>query len=310
MEKKFNRTIEIITPENIALPMPLATPYHRLEAFLSDVFRLVLLTLLSAIALAFLVDACRDSKLAVFVLLALFNIMLFLLWNGYFIYYELKYGATPGKRRLGFKVISQNGSFLPSSAIYVRNLMREVELWMPIRLLLAIAFGGANAFSDTGVWPFLWILMFGVFPFVDKYHRRLGDLLSGTVVVMPGQSRLERDLAVHSKETTARKVVEETQQPPKYQFTEAMVDIYGKDELQILEDILRKSPKMLLRERKELFRTLVQKICKKINYPEIVPGEDHELFLTLFYEAQRASLENKLVHGRSLERRTRKNKKK
>jgi uncharacterized RDD family membrane protein YckC len=311
MEKKFNRLIEIITPENIALQMPLATPYHRLEAFLNDVLRLVLFTILLSLLIVLLSNLLPLPSGGTFIMLAIFNILLFLLWNGYFIYYELKYGATPGKRSLGFKVISQNGSFLPASAIYVRNIMREIELWMPMRLLLAIAMIGPNAFSDSGLWPFLWILMFGVFPFIDKYHRRLGDLLSGTVVVMPGQSKLERDLVVRGKPIVAKKEEEEeASQPPKYHFSEAMVDIYGKDELQILEEILRKSPKMLLRDRKELFRTLVQKICKKVNYPETIPCEEYELFLNLFYEAQRANLENKLVHGRSLERRTRKQKKK
>jgi uncharacterized RDD family membrane protein YckC len=307
MEKEAAlKTIEMITPESIALQMPLANFSHRFEAFTMDVLRLVLFTVLILLIIWLMIASLGIGGSAAFIILAFANILIFLLWNGYFIYYELKYGATPGKRKNGLKVVSQNGSFLPASAIYVRNILREIELWLPLRLGLLILIAGPNGFGENGVWPFLWIFMIGMVPCFDKYHRRIGDFLAGTVVIIPPQARLEGDLVKASQQKQLKAAPTDESTAPKYQFTETMVDIYGKEELQTLEEILRKAPTMQPMERKQLFKTLVEKIAKKIDYKDLVPITDYELFLNLFYEAQRARLENKLLHGQSLERRTRK----
>jgi uncharacterized RDD family membrane protein YckC len=223
------------------------------------------------------------------------TIGLFLLWNGYFIFFEMRGGTTPGKNTNNYKVMREDGTALTPSSVYIRNLMREVEIWMPIRFF----FVAVSSFDEGFIQlvPFLWIFIFAIFPHIDRKNRRLGDLLAGTVVVRMPTYRLEVDLTVKQKSGS---------DDVQIVFTPEMMNIYGKKELQVLEDVLRRQESLNYSDRSRLIAKVVKKIARKIGYKEEILPKDRLLFLQTFYDAQRKRLESKLVRGQSLKRNTRK----
>ncbi len=293
--------IIITTPENVALEMEMASVSHRCSAFMVDLFLLALLSLLVILFANLLATVLNPMLVAAFIFIALF-----FLWNGYFIWFELHFGATPGKKAQHFRVIQEDGMDLTPSAIYIRNLMREVEFWLPLRYLLV---GIITAISGEFYYlvGFAWVLIVMLVPFLDKKGRRLGDLIAGTIVITVPQFKLQEDLAMAQKPKQQEVLPEaEPLQQGKFHFAPEMLEIYGKEELQTLEHILRAEKELDIVEQKKVSAKVVQKIAKKIQYPEQISEKDHLTFLTEFYQAQRAVLEKKLVRGQSLERRTRK----
>jgi uncharacterized RDD family membrane protein YckC len=87
--------------------------------------------------------------------------VLYAVYSGLF---EWKWGATPGKRLLGCRILSDAGRPPTPREILIRNAMRIVELepYLPI-------------------WPLLLVMFF------TRNRQRLGDLLAHTVVVEPGE---------------------------------------------------------------------------------------------------------------------------
>ena len=81
-------------------------------------------------------------------LLGALFVISFLLRSFYFTFFELRWkGATPGKRSLGLRVIDAHGGALSSDAVLVRNLTREVEVFLP----LAALFQAEQLTSQQGV---------------------------------------------------------------------------------------------------------------------------------------------------------------
>jgi len=103
----------------------------------------------------------------------------FLIGNFYFIAFELRWqGQTPGKRILGLRVVDRRGGALTGSTVAARNLMREIEVFMPLRLLL---FPFATA---TDAWLVLlalaWMSIFTLMPLFNRDRMRVGDMVAGT----------------------------------------------------------------------------------------------------------------------------------
>src|SRR5262249_22569234 len=155
-------------------------------------------------------------------------------------------GATPGKRRIGIRVIDARGGQLETSAVLARNLIRELEVWTPLRFLLA----GGLVWPDAPGWARLlaiaWTFVFLFMPAFNKDRLRIGDMIAGTRVVMQPQVVLMPDLvdeAAAAPRVTARAGSGAAGAlPPAHAFTEAQLGIYGIYELQVLESVLRSSP--------------------------------------------------------------------
>ena len=65
-------------------------------------------------------------------------LLVFLSRYGYFLCFELgPRGATPGKRALGIRVAARGGGRLTAEAVIARNLMRDVEVFIPLIFLLS-----------------------------------------------------------------------------------------------------------------------------------------------------------------------------
>ena len=283
--REGGRDWEIVTPEGVPLVFTLARAGDRAAAFLID-FVLLAFGVIAILLLARLAGSPGGDWTTAFALL-----VSFLMRNFYFTWFELRWhGATPGKRKIGIRVIDGDGGQLSADAVFARNFMREIEIWLPLSLLLApeslwpSAPGWARVAAS--VWAFLLVLM----PIFNRQRMRAGDMVAGTRVVVAPQTVLLRDLGGQELERRAR-------QGAAFAFTDEQLDVYGIYELQVLEDVLRGSGSA---NRKEALRTVCRKIQKKIKW-----DRSHkplpERFLREFYAALRARLEKKMLLGKRKE---------
>lgn len=281
---------EVLTPEGVPISFELAPVGDRAGALVLDlVFLFAAIFVIALVAtLALGASFQRDSWLRPLVLIAMF-----LLQNFYFAFFELRWqGWTPGKRVVGIRVIDARGGPLEPSAILARNLMRELELWMPIRFLL----GGRAMWPDAPGWAFivagLWTLVFLLLPLFNRDRLRAGDLVGGTWVVVQPKPVLLPDLAA----TTATALAPAGTAPvAPYAFTEAQLGVYGEFELSVLEQALRGEPGP---ERTASLEAITNKIRTKLRYEPEVRRADVELFLNTYYTAVRAHLERRRLFGK------------
>jgi uncharacterized RDD family membrane protein YckC len=85
----------------------------------------------------------------------------FLVYWGYYVLFEcLMQGRTPGKREFGIRVIRADGLPIGFRESALRNLLRAADALPPPCYALG-----------------------GVVMFLDRYGRRLGDLVAGTLVI-------------------------------------------------------------------------------------------------------------------------------
>jgi uncharacterized RDD family membrane protein YckC len=280
-EGRFER--ELVTPEGVDLRVRLGEGGERAAAFLLDACIIVVsLIVVFFVVIAALVGAGGKGATSE-VALVVWVLVFFLARNAYFILFELTpRAATPGKRVLGLRVAARSGGRLTADAIFARNAMRELELWLPISLL----FGPS---SDVDGWlkllGLVWCSIFVFFPLFNRDRLRVGDLVAGTWVVKAPRRRLMADLA----ETAA---IGRTGflSRGEFDFTQAQVDAYGAKELHVLEDVLR-------RVDAKTITAVAARIRGKIGWAR-EDGESDHAFLDAYYLALRRRLEQRLLFGR------------
>ena len=270
--KKLRR--QIVTPEGVPVPIEIANYGARLTAFVIDLTIWFLLTLAIYVPILALMGRTGGSLIAVSI--ALF--IGFLVRNLYFIYFELAWrGATPGKRIVGLRVIDHNGGPLVASAVIARNLTREVEMFIPLGVLLH----AGNGVNWEQLAIVAWVMVCLAIPALNKDRMRGGDLIAGTVVISLPKVALLSDL------------VERTL---KFTFTPAQLQAYGAFELQVLEELLRRPQS---KEGVHVLDDVCDKICRKIGWTGPVPRNDVVIFLRDFYTAERAFLEREQLYGKA-----------
>jgi uncharacterized RDD family membrane protein YckC len=165
------------TPEGVDLGLRLAGPAPRAAALAIDtLIRYALyLILLPLVALAG-------------VGMGLLLIGFFLLEWFYPVFFELRSGATPGKKAMGLVVVHHDGTPVGPSASMIRNLLRVVD-FLPL-------------FYAAGMVSML----------IDKDFRRLGDLAAGTLVVYAEGPHGERTIPDQMPRPPSRPLSIETQQ--------------------------------------------------------------------------------------------------
>ncbi len=286
---------EGVPPEGVPLRLALAGAGDRAAAFLLDFLLIALMTVgigLVALLAAIALGTRQAGPLALaFALLGWFLVRSF-----YFTWFELRgNGRTPGKRRVGIRVIDGHGGMLAAEAVIVRNLMREVEVFLP----------GTALFLGEQIWPgapgaavgvaIVWLLIFALLPLMNRDRLRIGDLVGGTLVVYDPKPALLADLS-EAAAASAAKAAEAERAVPSYTFTPEQLDIYGIYELQVLEDLLRNPDRDA-----RAVEMVCDKIKRKIAWPRDRARVEPLRFLRDFYAAQRARLEHKLLLGKRKE---------
>ena len=150
---------EVITPEGVALHLPVAGPVPRAVAWGIDLaIRLGILMLVGT--LLALLGAAGEG---------LYLILLFLIFWAYPILFEALWdGQTPGKKAMALRVVNGDGAPVGWLAAITRNLLRTVDM---------LPFGYAAGLIAC---------------LADPHARRLGDMVAGTLVV---HNERERDPA-------------------------------------------------------------------------------------------------------------------
>jgi uncharacterized RDD family membrane protein YckC len=158
----------ISTPENVDLYLEFAGIGNRILASLTDsaisLASIGLLYLGAALAPLIVHNLVSDSAQSLLFtgLLVIVSFASFLILFGYYIFFETIWnGQTPGKRLCGIRVVDANGQPCAASAIWIRNLVRTVDL----------------TFCFVGVLSML----------VDRNERRLGDFAANTIVIRERQ---------------------------------------------------------------------------------------------------------------------------
>ena len=279
----------LITPEGIALPVILAGRGARFGALLIDLTIIAVTVIIAAIVLGFassgavIEGAAKNARNpAAEAIQIVLILLLFVLRYGYFLLFELgPRGATPGKRLTGIRIAARSGGRLSTEMVLARNLLRDIELFLPISALAVLGFvGGLTNWMLAG-----WLLVFALFPFFNHDRLRAGDLVAGTWVVEAPRQKLQA--ALSTTQTAASGTSQTT--GASYKFGEAELAIYGEYELQTLERVLRE-------DRPDALVAVHEAICRKIGWN---PGAgDERAFLEAYYTQLRARLESGMRLGK------------
>jgi uncharacterized RDD family membrane protein YckC len=292
--------VEIVTPEGVPIRFTIGSAGDRAAALIADVM-MITFGLLALLLLMAATGLRMDGWTSAVLFLAIFALR-----HGWFAVQEARpRGATFGKRRLGLRVIDRTGAPLTTEAVLVRNLTREVELWIPIMVINSpdALFPGAPGWVRLGA--VVWILVFLFFPLTNRLRLRIGDLLAGTMVVVAPQATLLGDVVRRAEEgrTPAPVAGSGPAAPapapaaPVHAFTDAQLDVYGIYELQVLEDVLRRGS--VPGPGRDAMDAVADRIRKKIGWTG--PKTPAKSFLAEFYAALRARLERRMLFGKRKE---------
>jgi uncharacterized RDD family membrane protein YckC len=280
----------MVTPEGIPLPITLASRGSRLGALLLDlgiVGLLIVGTTLALLSIAggtagLLARAGQPSAVghAIQFLMILWLAAMFLLRNAYFLYFELgPRGATLGKRLVGIRIAARDGGRLSAEMVIARNLLRDIELFLPIAFLGALSGGEKSA---TALAAAAWFLIFAGMPLFNRDRLRAGDIVAGSWVVEAPKRSLEPALSTGTAGLSAG---------PRagFVFSERELSVYGEYELQMLERLLREN-------RAEALATVHETIARKIGRD---PADGEAVaFLGAYYRQLRSRLEAGMRMGR------------
>jgi len=267
---------ELVTPEGVDLRLKVASYADRCVALVIDFLIIIGGLVVATLAL---VAVALATKLApgMEVLGALWLIGIFFVREFYFMAFEVQpRAATPGKRIMGLRVVAANGGRLTADAVFARNAMREIEVFLPLAFVFARGQGVDGALIALGA---IWSGVFVIFPLFNRERRRLGDLAAGTMVVKAPKQVLKPDLA-DTERTASRGLA----------FTTAQLDAYGVKELHVLEDVLRGADRKAVAE-------VALRIKAKIGWDGPADIADRT-FLNAYYAGLRGRLESRLLFGR------------
>jgi len=153
----LDQRVDVETPEQVILSYTVAGVGSRIAAALLDYLICTLLLVgIGIVAIAFSVAHFSTPWVAVVLILALFGIY----WGYYTLFEALWDGQTPGKRRMGLRVVRDGGYSITFAASAVRNLVRAIDM-QPL------------PFYCVGITSVL----------ISKSGKRLGDYAAGTFVV-------------------------------------------------------------------------------------------------------------------------------
>ena len=136
-------------PEGVDIAITPAGVVSRSYAYIIDFLFRSLIMFVVSLVFSLLGDAGQGIILIIYFITS---------W-GYNIFFEMKNGQTPGKKRLKIRVVQDNGLPASFSQIVVRNLLRPADM-LPIGYFLGLV-----------------VMMF------NSRFKRIGDWAAGTMVI-------------------------------------------------------------------------------------------------------------------------------
>lgn len=168
-ETPLDTLVAIETPEHIVFQYRVAGPARRLLAYVLDLLVcygavtlfavIVMLVTVGSVLTSKDIDSTSKGALGL-VLLALFAAQ----WI-YFVAFEAAFGRSPGKMAFGLRVVTAAGRPIGWRAAALRNLLRTAD-FLPTAYVVA-----------------------GVSMALTSRFQRIGDIVAGTMVVIPERAR-------------------------------------------------------------------------------------------------------------------------
>ncbi|WP_047983925.1 RDD family protein [Ornithinibacillus californiensis] len=251
--------VEIKTPEFVSLQYEIAGLGSRGAAMIVD--QLLLLVANLVIYLIFIIANFSDIFYLAdsFVPIAIAIAIVFVINWGYFFVAEYFFGGkTLGKKLVGIRVIQDNGHSITLLSSLVRNLLRIIDM-LPTSYFLGM-----------------------VFVFFHSKHKRLGDIVAGTIVVHERGAKKEGTSKI-DKEINRRGLTKE-----KLQLEDWALRSLGKTEWTLLRTYSRKFLNVKVTERVNLTNQLAVKLLPKVGIdPTGKNGMELEnILLTLYLIAR------------------------
>lgn len=240
----------IETPERVPLHFALASIGNRFLACAIDhtiqIMAIAVIVLLLAFGgfLNFNSSVIRDAPKWV---VALFTIVIFVIWTGYFALFETVWsGQTPGKRLMRLRAIREDGRPVTFWEAAARNLIRLFDM-MPF--------------------PFYSIGLVSVF--ASSRDHRIGDFVAGTVVVREREDEAPTFDAVF-KSPTSDVAMRRAFAPVQFAGD---ANVLSEDEIEVVETFLRRRWDLKDQTRQWMAWRVATPILYKIR-----PAFDHETF--------------------------------
>lgn len=235
------------TPENISVSYGVAGIGSRFLAGIIDTFVIGLIYFLLSLLVNY-VDKLFSDWSSVFV--AIILIVMFLVFWGYYILFELLWnGQSLGKRAVGLRVVHTGGRPISFIGSAIRNLVRVVDF-------LPTMYG-------VGV----------VSMFIDARSRRLGDLAAGTLVIK--EERVVTLESLTENQSNAHYLMSLKPGEPIPTLELQHVDQLKMAEFELIHDFLTRRTRLSSSSRARLARQLAQMVYERLqlppnNYPEAV----------------------------------------
>ncbi len=249
------RTFEVVTPEHVAIRYELAGFGSRAVAALIDTcLQLLAIFTVAGLVLALgwlhVIPYIGDWSQSLLIGVAL--IVFFLIFWGYYILFEsLWNGETPGKRRLGLRVIKDGGYPVDFRAVVIRNLLRPVDTLPSLGVLPSYGL----AFLCT---------------LFNPHGKRLGDLAAGTLVVRHGVEDEALPLPGIG-ETVVYRLLDAN--------VLAQISRMDREEYRMARLFLDRRRELPAAQRGEFARRLAEPLIAKFNYTPPALGMDYERWL-------------------------------
>ncbi len=216
-------TLIIETPERVPLEFALASIGNRFLAVAIDHFLQFLAYFLISWFFIWISELRYTESFDVYLAemskwtMAIFLVVVFLLFTGYFIFFEWIWnGQTPGKKLLKLRVIREDGRPITLWEAMARNLLRVVDA-IPGTVLPIYAVGLITVF-------------------LNGRDQRIGDIFAGTVVI-----RERTDEAPTFDETFAETIGDSALRRVQKQVVFfADVKTLSEEEIEVVESFLRR----------------------------------------------------------------------
>jgi uncharacterized RDD family membrane protein YckC len=244
--------VALETPEHVVFRYRVAGPALRTAAHLIDLLLLLTGTFLFGLVLvgiALLLGIGNDSQLASAMVGVILVFLFFVQWL-YFAICESWKGTTPGKAVLGLRVVTKEGRPIGFGAAALRNLLRAVDMF-PGVFVVGLYLPAFAAMAITG------------------RFQRLGDLLAGTMVVVPERTTNVQTIRLHP----AIQPGERAALPEQIRLSP--------EELRVLELFLRRRGRLGVAREQELARVLTPVFAARFQVPQVV---DPVRFLSVIYD--------------------------
>jgi uncharacterized RDD family membrane protein YckC len=239
--------VAIDTPEHIVFRYRIAGPVRRCIAYVLDAFlcgvivaAIGIVVLLLVGAAAFNVGSEAVSKAGGGVMLV---VLFFVEWV-YRILCEGFFGTSPGKRALGLRVVTTDGRPIGFGRAILRNLLRAADV-LPVVYLVGVA---SMIFTTR--------------------FQRLGDLVAGTMVVVPERRGLLAPLVLYPPLHPQEHYVYDTDIP------------LGADDLRAIELLLRRRGRLGYAREFELASMITEPLATRFG----VRHHDPVRLLALLYD--------------------------